>query len=221
MNERKTAHTQMWLVYILDALILNTCIIFIAYACLWAFDWLWGMVLCNFAIAVTLRAYLFKILQIHWLASPLNRAIKRLIDIASAITFLASIFPIILFVHIIYNLATKKKHETPIFTVRKILVTEEKEALAVFFSQHLWDKHTFLNKTPWAFNIFVGTFSLWDLKNVTEIEESNITEIEESIESVPDEGPNELDEPNINDKEEDLELNSDITTDIFYTESQK
>ena len=175
----------------------------------------------NFAIAVTLRAYLFKILQIHWLASPLNRAIKRLIDIASAITFLASIFPIILFVHIIYNLATKKKHETPIFTVRKILVTEEKEALAVFFSQHLWDKHTFLNKTPWAFNIFVGTFSLWDLKNVTEIEESNITEIEESIESVPDEGPNELDEPNINDKEEDLELNSDITTDIFYTESQK
>lgn len=203
----------MWLVYILDALILNTCIIFIAYACLWAFDWLWGMVLCNFAIAVTLRAYLFKILQIHWLASPLNRAIKRLIDIASAITFLASIFPIILFVHIIYNLATKKKHETPIFTVRKILVTEEKEALAVFFSQHLWDKHTFLNKTPWAFNIFVGTFSLWDLKN--------ITEIEESIESVPDEGPNELDEPNINDKEEDLELNSDITTDIFYTESQK
>ena len=203
----------MWLVYILDALILNTCIIFIAYACLWAFDWLWGMVLCNFAIAVTLRAYLFKILQIHWLASPLNRAIKRLIDIASAITFLASIFPIILFVHIIYNLATKKKHETPIFTVRKILVTEEKEALAVFFSQHLWNKHTFLNKTPWAFNIFVGTFSLWDLKN--------ITEIEESIESVPDEGPNELDEPNINDKEEDLELNSDITTDIFYTESQK
>lgn len=203
----------MWLVYILDALILNTCIIFIAYACLWAFDWLWGMVLCNFAIAVTLRAYLFEILQIHWLASPLNRAIKRLIDIASAITFLASIFPIILFVHIIYNLATKKKHETPIFTVRKILVTEEKEALAVFFSQHLWDKHTFLNKTPWAFNIFVGTFSLWDLKN--------ITEIEESIESVPDEGPNELDEPNINDKEEDLELNSDITTDIFYTESQK
>lgn len=203
----------MWLVYILDALILNTFIIFIAYACLWAFDWLWGMVLCNFAFAVTLRAYLFKILQIHWLASPLNRAIKRLIDIASAITFLASIFPIILFVHIIYNLATKKKHETPIFTVRKILVTEEKEALAVFFSQHLWDKHTFLNKTPWAFNIFVGTFSLWDLKN--------ITEIEESIESVPDEGPNELDEPNINDKEEDLELNSDITTDIFYTESQK
>lgn len=203
----------MWLVYILDALILNTFIIFIAYACLWAFDWLWGMVLCNFAFAVTLRAYLFKILQIHWLASPLNRAIKRLIDIASAITFLASIFPIILFVHIIYNLATKKKHETPIFTVRKVLVTEEKEALAVFFSQHLWDKHTFLNKTPWAFNIFVGTFSLWDLKN--------ITEIEESIESVPDEGPNELDEPNINDKEEDLELNSDITTDIFYTESQK
>lgn len=203
----------MWLVYILDALILNTFIIFIAYACLWAFDWLWGMVLCNFAIAVTLRAYLFKILQIHWLASPLNRAIKRLIDIASAITFLASIFPIILFVHIIYNLATKKKHETPIFTVRKILVTEEKEALAVFFSQHLWDKHTFLNKTPWAFNIFVGTFSLWDLKN--------ITEIEESIESVPNEGSNDLDEPNINDKEEDLELNSNITTDIFYTESQK
>lgn len=203
----------MWLVYILDALILNTFIIFIAYACLWAFDWLWGMVLCNFAFAVTLRAYLFKILQIHWLASPLNRAIKRLIDIASAITFLASIFPIILFVHIIYNLATKKKHETPIFTVRKILVTEEKEALAVFFSQHLWDKHTFLNKTPWAFNIFVGTFSLWDLKN--------ITEIEESIESVPNEGSNDLDEPNINDKEEDLELNSDITTDIFYTESQK
>jgi hypothetical protein len=179
------------------------------------------MVLCNFAIAVTLRAYLFRILQIHWLASPLNRAIKRLIDIASAITFLASIFPIILFVHIIYNLATKKKHETPIFTVRKILVTEEKEALAVFFSQHLWDKHTFLNKTPWAFNIFVGTFSLWDLKNITEIEENNITEIKESIESVPDEGPNDLDEPNINDKEEDLELNSDITTDIFYTESQK
>lgn len=203
----------MWLVYILDALILNTCIIFIAYACLWAFDWLWGMVLCNFAIAVTLRAYLFKILQIHWLASPFNRAIKRLIDIASAITFLASIFPIILFVHIIYNLATKKKHETPIFTVRKILVTEEKEALAVFFSQHLWDKQTFLNKTPWAFNIFVGTFSLWDLKN--------ITEIEESIESVPNEGSNDLDEPNINDKEEDLELNSNITTDIFYTESQK
>lgn len=203
----------MWLVYILDALILNTCIIFIAYACLWAFDWLWGMVLCNFAFAVTLRAYLFKILQIHWLASPLNRAIKRLIDIASAITFLASIFPIILFVHIIYNLAAKKKHETPIFTVRKILVTEEKEALAVFFSQHLWDKHTFLNKTPWAFNIFVGTFSLWDLKN--------ITEIEESIESVPNEGSNDLDEPNINDKEEDLELNSNITTDIFYTESQK
>ena len=203
----------MWLVYILDALILNTCIIFIAYACLWAFDWLWGMVLCNFAIAVTLRAYLFKTLQIHWLASPLNRAIKRLIDIAGAITFLASIFPIILFVHIIYNLATKKKNETPIFTVRKVLVTEEKEALAVFFSQHLWDKHTFLNKTPWAFNIFVGTFSLWDLKN--------ITEIEESIGSVPDEGPNELDETNINDKEEDLELNSDKTTDIFYTESQK
>ena len=93
------------------------------------------------------------------------------------------------------------------------MVTEEKEALAVFFSQHLWDKHTFLNKTPWAFNIFVGTFSLWDLKN--------ITEIEESIGSVPDEGPNELDETNINDKEEDLELNSDKTTDIFYTESQK
>ena len=101
MNElsviKSTPH--MRLVYTLDIIILNACSMAIVYACLWKLDGLWAMLICNFTVLVLLRQYLFKLLQIHWLSSPLNRCLKRLTDIVCALVFLTTLFPIILFAY--------------------------------------------------------------------------------------------------------------------------
>ena len=167
MNElsaiKSTPH--MRLVYALDIIILNACAIPIAYACLWKLDGLWAMLICNFVVLVLLRQYLFSLLQIHWLSSPLNRCLKRLTDIVCALVFLTTVFPIILFAYIILNIATRKKNGNPIFTIRKIRTKDNKLISSVIFSQQLFafDKACIIDMTPWAFNVLLGNFSLWDL----------------------------------------------------------
>lgn len=172
MNElsaiKSTPH--MRLVYTLDIIILNACSMAIVYACLWKLDGLWAMLICNFTVLVLLRQYLFKLLQIHWLSSPLNRCLKRLTDIVCALVFLTTLFPIILFAYIILDIATRKKNGNPIFTTRKIQTKDNNIIPSVIFSQQLFafDKACVIEKTPWAFNILLGNFSLWDIFSLKE-----------------------------------------------------
>lgn len=218
MSDTKTEYSalHMKLVYALDILVLNACIITIAYASLRTLDWLWALVLCNFLATALLRQYLFHLLQIYWLSSPLNRVLKKLADITCALVFLVSVFPLILLAYIIYDVATKKRHNTPIFTLRKVLTGKGETISTVFFSQHILGKDSILDKTPWVFNILIGTFSLWDLNGLQEMEESSETAASETHEDATEPDNREEEE------EEHIAPGSDPTTDNdIFTEIQK
>lgn len=217
MSDTKTEYSalHMKLVYALDILVLNACIITIAYASLRTLDWLWALVLCNFLATALLRQYLFHLLQIYWLFSPLNRVLKKLAGITCALVFIVSVFPLILLAYIIYDVATKKRHNTPIFTLRKVLTGKGETISTVFFSQHILGKDSILDKTPWVFNILIGTFSLWDLNGLQEMEESFETAASETHEDATEPDNREEEE------EEHIASGSEPTTDNdIFTEIQ-
>lgn len=158
--------TCMRVVYAFDAIILNACILPITYTIIWKTDWLWGMLVCNLIAITILRHYIFSILNIHWLTSPLNRILKRLTDIICSFAFLVTLFPLILFFLIIFGLATRKSHGQSIFSIKKIKTDDNKEVSSLVFSEHCIHGNIFLEKAPLFIGVLIGYFSLGDLPKI-------------------------------------------------------
>lgn len=158
--------TCMRVVYAFDAIILNACILPITYTIIWKTDWLWGLLVCNLIAITILRQYVFGILNIHWLSSPLNRISKRLTDIICSFVFLTTLFPLILFAMIIFELATRKSHEQPMFSIKKVKTDGNKEFSSLVFSEHCIHGNIFLEKAPLFIGVLIGYFSLGDLPKI-------------------------------------------------------
>lgn len=156
----------MYLIYFIDIIILNACCITIAYAFLLEMDWLWGLLAFNNIAVIALRQWIYRIMETNWLASPLNRTLKRLADIVCSLAFLLTLFPLILFIHTIYHLCSKKYRPDATIAFRDIQVTNGPSFTAAFITPQIIKGNTIINYTPIAFNILFGTISMWDICSI-------------------------------------------------------
>lgn len=156
----------MYLIYFIDIIILNACCITIAYAFLLEMDWLWGLLAFNNIAVIALRQWIYRIMETNWLASPLNRTLKRLADIVCSLAFLLTLLPLILFIHTIYHLCSKKYRPDATIAFRDIQVTNGPSFTAAFITPQIIKGNTIINYTPIAFNILFGTISMWDIYSI-------------------------------------------------------
>lgn len=155
------------LISVFDISILNSVCIFIAYLFLHEINWLCGLLAVNFLLIVALRQWFMHCLEIHWLESILNKALKRLTDIAVALLFIITLLPILI---VICTIILKRQKTGPVLTFCEICPNADKknfEGLVFNDSEQL--KKFNLRYAPLAFNLLVGQISLWDLKEFTEI----------------------------------------------------
>ena len=169
------------LISVFDISILNSVCIFIAYLFLHEINWLCGLLAVNFLFIVALRQWFMHCLDIHWLESILNKALKRLTDIAVALLFIITLLPILI---VICTIILKRQKTGPVLTFCEISPNADKknfEGLVFNDSEQL--KKYNLRYAPLAFNLLVGQISLWDLKEFTEIipHTENVDTEQESI----------------------------------------
>ena len=214
------------LISVFDISILNSVCIFIAYLFLHEINWLCGLLVVNFLLIVALRQWFMHCLDIHWLESILNKALKRLTDIAVALLFIITLLPILI---VICTIILKRQKTGPVLTFCEIYPNADKknfEGLVFNDSEQL--KKYNLRYAPLAFNLLVGQISLWDLKEFTEIiphtenvdteQESISEEIEDDLQA---ENTISTSQDSLPDTEKDLEglENAIMTTEIEEEDS--
>ena len=211
------------LISVFDISILNSVCIFIAYLFLHEINWLCGLLVVNFLLIVALRQWFMHCLDIHWLESILNKALKRLTDIAVALLFIITLLPILI---VICTIILKRQKTGPVLTFCEIYPNADKknfEGLVFNDSEQL--KKYNLRYAPLAFNLLVGQISLWDLKEFTEIipHTENVDTEQESIsEEIEDdlqvENTISTSQDSLPDAEKDLE---DLENAIMTTENEE
>lgn len=211
------------LISVFDISILNSVCIFIAYLFLHEINWLCGLLAVNFLLIVALRQWFMHCLDIHWLESILNKALKRLTDIAVALLFIITLLPILI---VICTIILKRQKTGPVLTFCEICPNADKknfEGLVFNDSEQL--KKYNLRYAPLAFNLLVGQISLWDLKEFTEIipHTENVDPEQESIsEEIEDdlqvENTISTSQDSLPDAEKDLE---DLENAIMTTENEE
>lgn len=162
----KRACPTMYLIYFLDIIILNACCITIAYSFLQEMDWLWGMLAFNNVAVIALRQWIYRIMGTNWLASPLNRTLKRLADIVCSLFFLLTAFPVILIVHLIYHHCSKEYRSDATLGFHDVQTTDGLIFSAAVIKPQIIKGSTVLNHTPIVFNILAGTISMWDIPSL-------------------------------------------------------
>lgn len=136
----------------------------------------------NAITMIVFRHWLYYSLQIPWLSSHFNRALKRFADIILSTAYILTLLPLIF---VVQALVTKRKSGGPVLSFRQMRIGEGKPFIAMLFcNKSVWDIR-FLNYSPIAFNILVGTLSIWDLSMLQECKEN---------EASPGEATNDLSE---------------------------
>lgn len=143
-----------------DLIMLSSVCLSLFYVLYVELSYLTGWLVFNAVSIVIFKHWLCDSLQIPWLLSPFNRAIKRLGDIVASILFLLTLFPLLFLAQ---TLVTKKRYTGPVLSVRKVRIGEGTPFLAVLFNQKfVWDI-AYFRYSPIAFSILLGTVSIWDL----------------------------------------------------------
>lgn len=143
-----------------DLIMVSSACLSLFYAFYVGLSYLTGWIIFNAVSIIIFKHWLCYSLQIPWLLSPFNRAIKRLGDVIASISFLLTLFPLLFLVQ---TLATKKRHVGPVLSVRKVRIGEAPPFLAVLFNHKFVCGIGYLEYSPIAFNILLGSLSIWDL----------------------------------------------------------
>lgn len=162
---------KIYLISACDIIMLNACLVSLYYGLCINQDLLLVLLIFNAISIVALRYYLSNALQIPWLYSPFNRALKRTTDICMSILFLLTIFPLI---YVFQTICTKKCHGGPILESCRIKGSNDKVFTAIKFRKNSFCDKTYLRLTPIVYNVILGHFSSWEIKHIQEI--SNSTE---------------------------------------------
>lgn len=168
--DRNGAEFQKRLIWSIDIIMLNACGVAIYYALAIDTDYISALLAINGIAIIAFRQWICYSLQIHWLLSPLNRFLKRLADIVLATLFLLTLFPIMIILHAV---VTKANHRGPIFCFRKFTTGQNRFFTAIAFNANPFRGNKILEMTPLAFNIFIGSISIWDLGIVQEVPTDN------------------------------------------------
>lgn len=158
---------KIYLISACDIIMLNACFVTLYYGlCFKNIDLLLVLLAFNAISILVLRHCLSHALQIPWLYSPFNRSLKRIADICISIIFLFTIFPLI---YIFQLICIKKCHGGPILEPCNIKSNNDKVFTAIRFSKNSLCNKTYLKLAPVIFNVILGHFSLWEIKNIEEI----------------------------------------------------
>ncbi|MBR5465843.1 MAG: hypothetical protein IKU79_00275 [Bacteroidaceae bacterium] len=151
-----------------DITILNAVCILIAFWAIHDWDWTGYLIVANVVSLLTIKYFSMRLANMHWLDSILNRAVKKITDIAISMIFLLTFFPIIFILATIAIRTTHSATGKSILELRHVII-EDKETILMFFrkSRTIFD-NPFLNKTPIAVNILLGQLSLWNLYELKE-----------------------------------------------------
>lgn len=160
--------THKYLVYACDIMLINACVVVIAYCIIWQVDWLWYLSFLNTAAIVALRYWISSILKINWLASPLNLVLKRLADILLSLIFLFTAFPVIIVMKAIMMRATQSGSGKSILTTGHMQCRNGKPFKAIIFNSNTWTG-SISEKTPLVINILAGSISFWNISDVRQI----------------------------------------------------
>ncbi len=155
------------LTWICDLIILNTCCLTVLLAWFEEPDWLWGLSLLNCIAVIALRHWLMKSLQIPWLVSILNRALRRTAGIGVSLLFLLTLFPLIIVVQALIAKCSRKHEWGGLFSIAEVQTADGKHLPALVFSNCAIGDCSFLNMTPLALMLLTGTISLDDLPYLT------------------------------------------------------
>lgn len=188
-NKASTKNTHMShkrLTWACDFIILNAFCITTLQVWLAGMSWLWSLSLINFVAVVALRQMLMSSLQIPGMVSPLNRGIKRAVDILISITFLVTLFPVIIVFQAII-IKSNKRYRGPLFTAKEIWVDQDKCFTSVIFSHCQCNGGISMGMTPLAMHLLTGKISL---SNITSLSIKDIAA--RSSEQKHEEQPNTL-----------------------------
>lgn len=162
---------QKYLISACDIIMLNACIAAFHYGFFFAVDFLLGLLAFNCLAIIGLRQWLSFSLQIPWLYSPFNRAIKRIFDILAASVFILTLLPVI---YIIQSICIKKKHSEATLRLCRIDWGTGKSFNAIIFKENEFCDKLHLGLAPIAFNIISGQISIWDINSIKEV--TNLTD---------------------------------------------
>lgn len=166
-SDKNTEHKfQMYLISAFDIIMLNACFVVSYYGLYIQTDFLFVLLAINCLAIIGLRQWLSYSLQIPWLYSPFNRAIKRGGDIIVSTLFIFTVLPII---YIVQAICTKKKLGGSVVRICHISLENSKSFKAIAFKENAICEKFRLDLAPIAFNIIYGHLSLWDLNAIKEI----------------------------------------------------
>lgn len=151
------------LIYACDVMLVNACIAAVAYCMAWHADWIWGLLLFNAAAIIVLRQWISSVLKIHWLESPLNRLLKRLADILLSLTFLLTVFPVMIVVQAVVTKTSRQGRGKSVFEIVRVQVPERRAFHTVAFTLRCPWGSALVEKAPLAFSILAGRLSLWNI----------------------------------------------------------
>lgn len=157
--------THRFLIYACDIILINACIVVVAYWTMRQVDWLWYLSFINTTAIGVLRYWIFHILKINWLASPLNMVLKRLTDILLSLIFLLTVFPVIIVMKAIMMKASRSGRGKSILTTGLMQYRNEKPFKAIIFNSNTWTGSIF-ERMPLVINILVGNISFWNISDV-------------------------------------------------------
>lgn len=148
-----------------DVLLLSTCSLTLAFIFFFGADiYLFGL-LVNCILVLAFKIWITKQMGIHWLLSPLNRILKRIVDIFISLLFLTTLFPLLLFVH---TLATKIKGGKEVISFCKMRTFTGRLFYAPILEGPFFPKKQYIRISPLAINVLFGTISLWDFASLQE-----------------------------------------------------
>lgn len=120
------------------------------------------LVTFNTILTILFRHWLTKALCIPWLKSPINRFLKRFADIIISILFLTIIFP---FLYLFQVFNTKIRYGGAVLSPCKLKINQV-TINTIKFNINPFQNRRCLKFSPIAFHIFIGRFSIWDLKTI-------------------------------------------------------
>lgn len=118
------------------------------------------------------------LLGIGWLESILNRFIKRLTDIVISTFFLLTVFPIAYVISAILIRIQKGFADGSIIRIQEMQIKGRHFSSIAFSKSGTIFDRPLLSNLPLAFNILLGTISIWDIASVQEIQVQQVNEEE-------------------------------------------
>ena len=150
-----------------DAALVLSCFLAVFYVVRSGVDAFGVLLVANVACNLALRQWVSSLLGIHWLLSPLNRLLKKLVDVLTALLFCLTVFPLIIVFQAVACRMNASARGSSVFAKGQARRQDGRELGVLVFNPALSTSNAWLAKAPLMLNVLLFSLSLWDLPSVT------------------------------------------------------